>query len=120
MTNHIETLNNYLNENGIKSAIWQDRRIYINALYAGKKLDKDIKVYIEIDDPAEQVPEVDATSAVTPLMSGCTVKVFSNANNQSAKWLSNRQKQFKHAIAERLYDIDLLKTAPPEEWEAML
>ena len=114
MKNHIDTLHEYLNANGFKASIWQDRRIYLNG-FLGSKYDRDIKAYIEIDEPLDEVPDVSESSPVHPLMAGCAVKVFSNAD-QERQWLANRAKQFKRGVAVQLHEVGLLKDAPPEDW----
>jgi len=117
MKTHIETLNEYLNTNGFQSSVWQNRRIYLNG-FKGNKYDRDIKAYIEIDEPLDEVPEVSESSPVHPLMAGCAVKVFSNAD-QDRQWLVNRSKQFKRGVAVQLHATGLLKDAPPEDWREM-
>ena len=118
MNNHIESLNNYLNDNGFIASIWQNRRVYING-YGGKKYDKDIKAYIDIDEPFEEVPDETGSSPVHPLMAGCALKVFSNAD-QERQWLINRAKQFKRNVAVQLHEVGLVKEAPPEDWREMI
>ena len=118
MKTHIESLNEYLNKHGFSAATWQSRRVYLNG-FNGRKYDRDIKVYIDLDEPLDEVPEVSESSPVTTLMTGCAVKVFSNAD-QDRQWLSNRAKQVKHGVANQLHEIGLLKDAPPEDWRAML
>ena len=77
MKTHIESLSEYLNENGFKAAVWKDRRVYLNG-FAGRKYDRDINAYIDIDEPLEEVPEVSDDYPVHPLLAGCALKVFSN------------------------------------------
>ena len=90
--NHITELRDRLNANGFKAAIWQDRRIYLNGY------GKDIKAYVELDEPLRERNPQDATDT---LYSGCALKVYSNAD-QDRKWLVNRAKQVKHALMIRL------------------
>ena len=118
MTAHIESLNDFLNDNGFESAVWQNRRVYING-FGGRKYDRDIKAYIEIDEPAEEIPEVGDSSPVHPLLAGCAIKVFSNAD-QDRQWLINRAKQFKRHVAAQLHEVGLLTDAPPNDWRDMI
>ena len=117
MKTHIESLNDFLNDNGFTASIWQNRRVYING-FGGRKYDRDIKAYIDIDEPSDEVPEVSESSPVHPLLAGCAVKVFSGAD-QDRQWLINRSKQFKRGVALQLHEVGLLKNAPPEDWREM-
>jgi len=115
---HIEALSAHLNANGFTASTWQDRRVYING-FNGKRYDKDIKVYIDIDEPLEPVPDDTGPSPVHPLLTGCAVKVFSNAD-QERQWLINRAKQYKRGVAVQLHKVGLLNDAPPEDWREMI
>ena len=117
MKTHIESLKEYLNENGFKAAIWKDRRVYLNG-FAGRKYDRDINAYIDIDEPLEEVPEISDDEPFHPLLAGCALKVFSNAI-QERQWLINRSKQFKKHVADQLYSVGLYRQATPEDWRQM-
>ena len=114
---HIESLDNFLKDHSFRSKIWKNRRIYLSG-FKGGKYDRDIKVYIELDEPLEEVPEVSESSPVHPLLTGCAVKVFSDAD-QGRQWLINRSKQCKRGVAAQLHEVGLLKDAPPEDWREM-
>jgi hypothetical protein len=87
MKTQIETLNEMLRAIGFRSAIWQDRRIYINK-------DKTAKCYFEFDDPQN-------TDFKNPLK-GAALKVYSNCESQSQKWNVNRAAELKALIIETI------------------
>lgn len=120
METQIEALTNFLNENDFKATAWQDRRIYINS-YCGQPYGKDMKVYIDIDEPLQDAPngELQDTDQFHPLFAGCALKVFSNAT-QSKSWLINRAKQVKHAVAEQLHYCGIFREAPGKSWEKII
>ena len=85
MTTQIEQLTNFLNDNGFKARPWREFRVYLN------NYGKDIKAYIELDEPTAELGDDEY------LFNGCALRVFSNAA-QSRAWLINRAKQVKHGI----------------------
>ena len=108
--NHTTELCDRLNADGFKAAIWQDRRIYLNGC------GKDIKAYIELDDPLRKRDPNDATDT---LYSGCTLKVYSNAAQDRA-WLVNRAKKVKHALMLRLVENGIVPGPVCPDWRAVI
>ena len=111
----IDELEKFLNDNGFSAKQWKLGRIYLNGY------GKDIKAFIEMDDPD--------TEDFETVYDGCQIKVYSNAN-QHYNWIKNRQKQIKHSIALKLDDSGLLKqvsdsynqkhSPAPENWQDMI
>jgi hypothetical protein len=107
----IEALAAALTEAGFKANIFKGQRIYLNGY------GRDISAYITLDYPDDEV-------AQGRLFDGCALKVFSNCDSQTGKWRTNRAKQIKHAIMERLYSegdgITAYLGAPCENWEDVI
>ena len=101
----IEKLEAKLQDEGFDAKIWKDR-IYLNGY------GKDIKAFITFDAPFE-VSEED-------IMAGTKVNVYTNAPNVDGKWAINRRKQVLHTIAEELYETEIIKVEPPEDWREMI
>ena len=49
MTTQIDQLTNFLNDNGFKARPWREFRVYLNGY------GKDIKAYIELDEPTAEL-----------------------------------------------------------------
>jgi hypothetical protein len=102
----IDGLLKLLTEAGFTANIWRGSRIYLNGY------GRDIKAWIEIDDPDAPFEE-DAPYA------GCNLKVFSDCE-QSRKWLINRAKQVKHEIMWELHNTKITSYVmgePCKNWE---
>ena len=104
-TTHIDALEEALKEAGFKARQWKGFRIYLNGY------GRDIKAYIELDEPDAAAPE--------DLYEGCVLKVFSNAA-QSTRWRVNRAKQVKHDIALRLNAVGITTGPVCEHWQDII
>ena len=74
MKTHIESLNEYLNNHGFTASIWQSRRVYLNG-FNGRRYDRDIKAYIDIDEPL----------GVNTLLSAKEGQIMNFSNQYNAK-----------------------------------
>jgi hypothetical protein len=105
----IDALTIALQEHGFTVKAYQGFRIYLNGY------GRDISAYIVLDDPDEE-------AETGRLYDGCALKVFSNCNNQGAKWRINRAKQIKHTIMTSLYESGIVAYLGPicESWEDVI
>jgi hypothetical protein len=85
MKTQVKALCEYLKAAGLKAAVWQDRRVYINK-------DRTAKIYFQFDDPAR-------TDWTNPL-AGAALRVFSNCYSQSEKWNKNRANELRKQVIE--------------------
>lgn len=116
---HVYRLAQFLCDAGFKAQAWQNRRVYINAGPQGQKLGRDIKCYIELDEPLAPAPEGEPDAeGYHPLFAGCALKVYTNAEQDPA-WIGNRRKQTMHDVAGWLHGVGLIGR-PCEDWREVL
>jgi len=85
MINRINKLEAFLKECGFAAKIWKNR-VYIG------DLGRDINAFFIVDD-ADQLADPRENA-----LAGSALRVFSDADNVTAKWKINRAKQVKHGI----------------------
>jgi hypothetical protein len=106
----IAALAEQLTEAGFDVKIWRDQRIYLNGY------GRDIKAFIRFDHPTIPAAECDDELG---LWAGAGLDVRSDAN-QTQQWLTNRAKQVKHSIMERLVEMEVYPGPICERWQDVL
>ena len=103
-----QALTEALNDRGVKADLWEKHgftRIYLGGF------GKDIKAYIELDEPE---------SAVTDdLWCGARLSVRSRAAAPD-NWLLNREKQIRHAIMIRLSESQIVDCKVCDDWRDVI
>ena len=101
----IDALEQTLNDNYIRAATWEKNgkaRIYLNGY------GRDIKAYIELDDPNRDVAPGE------PLFASCILRVITDIENQPVQWILNRRKQIAHGIAQEMFAAGIFRGVSEE------